>query len=183
LRKKKKNNYSYVILASRLSLQSCIARSVGMLNLQQSTFMSINSSLLRTSLPVSDSLKACLPWRILKLWRETGDLVSISNRIRGRPHILQCNDVLYLIRLVRHRLEWFLDELLVLLNTNRFVFSSAMVSFISFVLSVTARSGSWTNYLCYWIPITSYLYTMPPFTVNSNVSASPSKNMSSLSSP
>ncbi|KAJ8591088.1 hypothetical protein M405DRAFT_814863, partial [Rhizopogon salebrosus TDB-379] len=62
-------------------------------------------------------------WCILRLWRETGDVVSISNRIRGRPRILQCNDVLYLIRLVRHRLEWFLDELLVLhlRNTNRFI--------------------------------------------------------------
>jgi hypothetical protein len=61
-------------------------------------------------------------WRILRLWRETGDVVSISNRIRGR-RILQCSDVLYLIRLVRHRLEWFLDELLVLhlLDTNRFI--------------------------------------------------------------
>ncbi|KAJ8580460.1 hypothetical protein M405DRAFT_753231, partial [Rhizopogon salebrosus TDB-379] len=64
-------------------------------------------------------------WRILKLWRETGDVVSISNRIRGRPHILQCNDrngVLYLIRLVCHRPWWFLGELLVLLDTNRFIY-------------------------------------------------------------
>jgi transposase len=60
-------------------------------------------------------------WRILKLWRETSDIVSISNRIRGRPRVLQCDDVLYLIRLVRHRPEWFLDELLVLLDTNHFV--------------------------------------------------------------
>jgi len=60
-------------------------------------------------------------WRILKVWRETGDVVSISNRIRGRPRILQCDDVLYLVHLIRHRPEWFLDELLVLLDTNRFV--------------------------------------------------------------
>ncbi|KAJ8592898.1 hypothetical protein M405DRAFT_811956, partial [Rhizopogon salebrosus TDB-379] len=60
-------------------------------------------------------------WCILKLWRETGDVGSISNRIRGCPRILQCGDVLYLIRLVRHRPEWFLDELLVLLDTNHFV--------------------------------------------------------------
>ncbi|KAJ8587266.1 hypothetical protein M405DRAFT_821859, partial [Rhizopogon salebrosus TDB-379] len=51
--------------------------------------------------------------RILKLWRETGDVVSISNRIRGRPRILQCDDVLYLIRLVH--------ELLALLDTNHFI--------------------------------------------------------------
>jgi transposase len=61
-------------------------------------------------------------WRILKLWRETGDVVSISDRICGRPRILQCNhDVLYLIRLVRQSPEWFLDELLVLLDTNHFI--------------------------------------------------------------
>jgi len=36
------------------------------------------------------------------------------------------------------------------------IFSSAMMSFISFVLSVTAWSGSWTNYSCYWIQIASY---------------------------
>ncbi|KAJ8586077.1 hypothetical protein M405DRAFT_691548, partial [Rhizopogon salebrosus TDB-379] len=59
--------------------------------------------------------------RILKLRRETGDIVSISNHIRGRHRILQCDDILYLICLVRHCLEWFLDELLVLLDTNRFV--------------------------------------------------------------
>jgi hypothetical protein len=87
-------------------------------------------------------------WRILKLWCETGDVVSISNRIRRRPRILQCDDVLYLIRLVRHRPEWFLDELLVLLDTNHF------------------RSVHYA-----------------PFTVNSNVLASPSKSLSSLSSP
>jgi hypothetical protein len=52
LGKTKKNNYSYVILASRLSPQSCIAISVRMSNLQPCTFMSISSSLLRTSLPV-----------------------------------------------------------------------------------------------------------------------------------
>ena len=63
-------------------------------------------------------------WRILKLWRETGGVVSISNCIRGRPRILQCDDVLYLIcvlSVMRHRPEWFLDELLVLLDTNHFV--------------------------------------------------------------
>ncbi|KAJ8591705.1 hypothetical protein M405DRAFT_734602, partial [Rhizopogon salebrosus TDB-379] len=47
-------------------------------------------------------------WCSLKFWRETGDVVSTPNRIHGRPRILQCDDVLYLIRLVRHRLEWFL---------------------------------------------------------------------------
>jgi hypothetical protein len=49
--------------------------------------------------------------------------MSSASPTVGRPRILQCNDVLYLIRLVRHRLEWSLDELLVLhlLDTNRFI--------------------------------------------------------------
>ncbi|KAG1852245.1 hypothetical protein DFJ58DRAFT_634287, partial [Suillus subalutaceus] len=60
-------------------------------------------------------------WRVLKLWRETGDVVSPTCSLRGRPRILHCNDVLYLIRLIRHRPGWFLDELLELLDTNRFI--------------------------------------------------------------
>ncbi|KAJ8594922.1 hypothetical protein M405DRAFT_808162 [Rhizopogon salebrosus TDB-379] len=87
-------------------------------------------------------------WRILKLWCETSDVVSIFNRICGHPRILQCDDVLYLIHLVRHRPEWFLDELLMLLDTNHFI---------------------------------SVHYA--PFTMNSNMLASPSNSLSSLSSP
>lgn len=60
-------------------------------------------------------------WRILKLWRETGDVVRHTFGIRGRPRTLHCDDVLYLVRLVQHRPEWFLDELLRLLDTNRFI--------------------------------------------------------------
>ncbi|KAG1884554.1 hypothetical protein F4604DRAFT_1878638 [Suillus subluteus] len=60
-------------------------------------------------------------WRILKLWRETGDVVRHTFGIRGRPRTLHCDDVLYLVHLVQHRPEWFLDELLRLLDTNRFI--------------------------------------------------------------
>ncbi|KAG1814991.1 hypothetical protein EV424DRAFT_1473228 [Suillus variegatus] len=60
-------------------------------------------------------------WWILKLWRKTRDIVRHTFGIRGRPHILHCNDVLYLVRLIHHRPEWFLDELLRLLNTNHFI--------------------------------------------------------------
>ncbi|KAG1763410.1 hypothetical protein EDD22DRAFT_777124 [Suillus occidentalis] len=60
-------------------------------------------------------------WRILKLWRETGDVVRHTFGIRGRPRTLHCDDVLYLVHLVHHRPKWFLDELLRLLNTNRFI--------------------------------------------------------------
>ncbi|KAG1847407.1 hypothetical protein F4604DRAFT_1644089 [Suillus subluteus] len=60
-------------------------------------------------------------WRVLKLWRETGNVVSPTCSLCGHPHVLHCDDVLYLIRLVRHRPGWFLDELLGLLDSNRFV--------------------------------------------------------------
>ena len=41
---------------------------------------------------------------------------------RGRPRKLHFNDLFYLLRLIRLRLNWFLDELLELLTTNRFIF-------------------------------------------------------------
>ncbi|KAJ8580426.1 hypothetical protein M405DRAFT_55734 [Rhizopogon salebrosus TDB-379] len=77
-----------------------------MSNLQPSAFMSISSSLLRTSLPVSDSLKARFG-----AFSSSGVKPVMSS---ASPTV-------------------FVDAL---------VFSSAMMSFISFVLSVTARSGS-----------------------------------------
>jgi transposase len=77
-------------------------------------------------LPLEDIL-ACVGfsestfWRILRLWQETGDVIQHTHGVRGRPRILHCDDVSYLIRLVHHRPEWFLDELLRLLDTNRFI--------------------------------------------------------------
>jgi hypothetical protein len=41
--------------------------------------------------------------------------------IRGRPRILHFDDIHYLKCLVKHRPDWFLDELLSLLQTNRFI--------------------------------------------------------------
>lgn len=60
-------------------------------------------------------------YRILALWQDTGDVVQYTYGIRGRPRILHFDDVDYLKRLVRHRPDWFLDELLDLLETNRFI--------------------------------------------------------------
>ena len=60
-------------------------------------------------------------WRTLKLWRETGDVINHPIGVPGRPRALHFDDVNYLIRLVNHRPTWFLDELLDLLNTNRFI--------------------------------------------------------------
>ncbi|KAJ8583201.1 hypothetical protein M405DRAFT_702418, partial [Rhizopogon salebrosus TDB-379] len=77
-------------------------------------------------LPLEDIL-ACVGfskstfWRILRLWRETGDVIQHTHGVCGRPRILHCDDVSYLIRLVHHCPEWFLDELLRLLDTNRFI--------------------------------------------------------------
>jgi transposase len=60
-------------------------------------------------------------WRVLKLWRETGLVKKETFGIRGRPRLLHHDDVQYLIRLVHHRPSWFLDELLDLLEDNRFI--------------------------------------------------------------
>jgi transposase len=61
-------------------------------------------------------------WRIRKLWRETGDVVTHKYGYRhGRTHILHIDDITYLIRLICHRPDWFLDELLDLLQHNRFI--------------------------------------------------------------
>jgi len=58
---------------------------------------------------------------MLKLWRETGDVINHPIGLPGRPCALHFNDVNYLIWLVNHRPTWFLNELLDLLNTNRFI--------------------------------------------------------------
>ena len=59
---------------------------------------------------------------VLRLWRETGDVISHrqGNKI-GHCRLLHFDDIQYLLRLVRHRPDWFLDELLNLLERNRFV--------------------------------------------------------------
>jgi transposase len=77
-------------------------------------------------LPLDDILHCCgfseRTWyRILKLWNETGDVVKPGKPLRGRPRILDTDDIHYLIRLVRQNPDYFLDELLNLLNTNRFI--------------------------------------------------------------
>jgi transposase len=60
-------------------------------------------------------------YRILKLWRETGDVINPSRSLCGRLRILNHDDVQYLLQLVRQNPDYFLDELLYLLETNRFV--------------------------------------------------------------
>jgi len=60
-------------------------------------------------------------YRILKRWQETGDVVRHTFGLPGRPRNLHFDDILYLLRLVRHRPDWFLDELQDLLRHNRFI--------------------------------------------------------------
>ena len=59
--------------------------------------------------------------RILALWNATGDVVRETNGVRGRPRILHFSDIEYLKCLIRHRPDWFLDEVQYLLQTNRFI--------------------------------------------------------------
>jgi transposase len=60
-------------------------------------------------------------YRILKLWRDTGDVVNPSQSLRGRCRLLDHDDVQYLIQLIHQNPDYFLDELLYLLETNRFI--------------------------------------------------------------
>jgi transposase len=61
--------------------------------------------------------------RIHALWVATGDVVKhqFGPPTQGRPRSLNFDDVDYLIRLIQQRPDWFLDELLNLLTTNRFI--------------------------------------------------------------
>jgi transposase len=60
-------------------------------------------------------------WRIWKLYNNTGDVEPPTCTTRGRPRKLHFDDITYLLALVRQRPDWFLDELLHLLDCNRFI--------------------------------------------------------------
>ena len=60
-------------------------------------------------------------WRVCKLYQETGDVEPPTCTTRGQPKKLHFDDVTYLLALVHQRPDWFLDELLNLLDTNRFI--------------------------------------------------------------
>lgn len=77
-------------------------------------------------LDLEDILDSCgfsrRTWfRILKLWHETGDVVAQPQGMRGRPRILIKEDLNYLLELIRANPDYFLDELLNLLEKNRFI--------------------------------------------------------------
>ncbi|KAF8173628.1 hypothetical protein BJ912DRAFT_800640, partial [Pholiota molesta] len=60
-------------------------------------------------------------YRILKLWRTTGDVVRPQTTLQGRNRKLDYDDICHLLELVRQNPDYFLDELLCLLETNRFI--------------------------------------------------------------
>lgn len=60
-------------------------------------------------------------WCTLKLWRETGDVVTPLCATHGCPRLLLYDDVDYLVRLIEHHPTWFLDEFSEMLDSNRFI--------------------------------------------------------------
>jgi hypothetical protein len=60
-------------------------------------------------------------YRILNLWKTTGDVVKHRFGLPGWPWILHFDDVDHLLCLIRHNPDYFLDELLYLLQTNCFI--------------------------------------------------------------
>jgi transposase len=60
-------------------------------------------------------------FRVRKLWRETGDVISHKASLRGRLRALNYDDIQYLLLLVEQNPDYFLDEMLYLLKTNRFI--------------------------------------------------------------
>lgn len=60
-------------------------------------------------------------WRTRKLWRETGDVAKPKSVTSGRRRLLHREDIDYILSLVKLRPDWFLDELLKLVKTNRFI--------------------------------------------------------------
>lgn len=48
---------------------------------------------------------------VLKLWRATGDVIKHTYGLCGCPCLLVFDDLQYLLHLVHHHPDWFLDEL------------------------------------------------------------------------
>ena len=80
----------------------------------------------RQLLPLNDILLCCgfsrrTFYRILKLWQTTGDVINNLPVQRNQHQTLHHTDIHYLLQLVRQNPDYFLDELLKLLKTNRFI--------------------------------------------------------------
>ena len=80
----------------------------------------------RQLLPLNDILLCCgfsqrTFYRIKKLWQEAGDVANEPPALRGHYRTLHYTDIHYLKQLIRQNPDYFLDELLCMLKTNRFI--------------------------------------------------------------
>ena len=57
----------------------------------------------------------------LRLYWETGNIERPRSTTCSRPRKVHFDNLTYMIALINHRPDWFLDELLGLLDTNRFI--------------------------------------------------------------
>ncbi|KAG1882134.1 hypothetical protein F4604DRAFT_1537754, partial [Suillus subluteus] len=60
-------------------------------------------------------------YHILRLWRDTGDVANHPRGVRGHVRRLEREDIEYLLELVHDNPDYFLDELVSLARTNRFI--------------------------------------------------------------
>ena len=60
-------------------------------------------------------------YRIWRLWQDTGDVVKPTRSVWGKIRHLDFDDIQYLLCLIRNNPDYFLDELLEMLKTNRFI--------------------------------------------------------------
>ena len=80
----------------------------------------------RQLLPLDDILlccgiSQCTFYHIQKLWQTTGNVIDRAPTLSGCPRGLHRDEIHYLLQLVRQNPNYFLDELLGLLKTNRFI--------------------------------------------------------------
>ncbi|KAG2742841.1 hypothetical protein P692DRAFT_20749421 [Suillus brevipes Sb2] len=54
-------------------------------------------------------------YQIKKLYNDTGNIVKPRSQYTGRPHIFNLEDLHYLLELINHCPDWFLDELTTLM--------------------------------------------------------------------
>ena len=59
--------------------------------------------------------------QVLDPWRTTGNVMQHTNRVHSWPHLLHFDDIDYLQQIIRAHPDWFLNELLELLETNCFI--------------------------------------------------------------
>ncbi|KAI6098744.1 hypothetical protein F5141DRAFT_1010619 [Pisolithus sp. B1] len=67
-------------------------------------------------------MSSCTFYWILKLWQEMGDVMKpLDKNKQGQPCLLDHEDIEYLIQLICQKPDYFLNELLHLLQTNHFI--------------------------------------------------------------